>query len=781
MWRVMMMGIILGLMVSMVALAFRGGPTGTLKLAFRNSITGQAVVPTSVTIELVDTDSSKLIGLASVDQSGRAQRGLAPGNYRITVYSSESGALAAETQIDPKGNAPSELVFNLDPPQLPEGADPKVIKGWVRSDRFLATGFVVDDVTGQPVPGIEVETPLGSTKTSESGAFVAWLPLSGDPSLVIRGAEYGELSYHHFETWPSGDIQLRARIKRGGAPERIDLRKERRRADADPMEHVTCDSCTDSPQLPNPGPRGAAGPALPKSVRVGRNCATSTTCTSVEVYSLDTYTARVLSSEWYGCWGSVAGGMDAMRAGAVAVRSYGVSYVYSPRTSTYDICDTTSCQVFGSTTNANSTQGTADTTRYVLTTSSGAVARSEYSAENNNAGCGDGFTGTGTSAPCISDPVCAGFATNGHGRGLCQWGSARWATQKILSSSQACTSAAPATGQPRLDWVQILAHYYTTYNLVIGASIDLTSVTAVPSTLGQGGTTVLNYNFTSSAAVNNVWLIANLSLNGTGSAISNTPNDRRVNITSTAQTQTRNFATSTSIATGSYSVLASMLYDRDASNTVNTGDFLMADGTYANAVTITQSAVITVPNIQGPIGQSAPLTANLKRGDTNAPLVGKTVAFTIDGAAAGSAVTDATGTASVPYILPAPLGSSTLGASFSGDASNNPASGSATIWRVVTTSMSALDVTGRAGSTVQLVGALRDADGQPLSGKTVAFTVNGGSVGSAVTDSRGIARLNYAIAAGQAPSSLPYSAQFADQLPTVGSSDAARILVTRRP
>jgi len=60
---------------------------------------------------------------------------------------------------------------------------------------------------------------------------------------------------------------------------------------------------------------------------------------------------------------------------------------------------------------------------------SGNIARSEYFAENNDCGCGNGYSGTGSSWPCILDTVCRNRSCYGHGRGMCQWGSSRWANR----------------------------------------------------------------------------------------------------------------------------------------------------------------------------------------------------------------------------------------------------------------------------------------------------------------------------------------------------------------
>lgn len=52
----------------------------------------------------------------------------------------------------------------------------------------------------------------------------------------------------------------------------------------------------------------------------------------------------------------------------------------------------------------------------------------EYAAENNNGACADGETGDpANNWPCMNDLACKGTSFNGHGRGMCQWGSQRHA------------------------------------------------------------------------------------------------------------------------------------------------------------------------------------------------------------------------------------------------------------------------------------------------------------------------------------------------------------------
>ena len=176
--------------------------------------------------------------------------------------------------------------------------------------------------------------------------------------------------------------------------------------------------------------------SLPASIRVGQNCNTSTSCTTVNVVQLDVYAKHVLPQKSYpSSWN-----MESLKAGNVAIRAVGVWYTGHPKSARYDICDTTACQVYDPDVTDSSTDAAVDSTakRVLVDHGTRTVTKAEFSAENNNAGCGNGRTGTGTSgSPCIDDFVCTGKTLNGHGRGMCQTGSHRWATGKNADGSAA--------------------------------------------------------------------------------------------------------------------------------------------------------------------------------------------------------------------------------------------------------------------------------------------------------------------------------------------------------
>lgn len=186
------------------------------------------------------------------------------------------------------------------------------------------------------------------------------------------------------------------------------------------------------------------------TIRVGTTC-TCNTCTEVTVMSLESYTASGLDDEWIPSWHA-----ESLKAGSVAYRSYGAYYINNPYNGTYDISNTTCRQVWDASTSSACMSAAAATSGQVLSQGvGGPIARSEYAAETNSFGCGDGFSGCSTCTPawpCIPDAVCAGKASFGHWRGMCQWGSQRWA-------------------QAGQTWTWIINHYYNPGNVFLCGSV----------------------------------------------------------------------------------------------------------------------------------------------------------------------------------------------------------------------------------------------------------------------------------------------------------------------
>ena len=164
--------------------------------------------------------------------------------------------------------------------------------------------------------------------------------------------------------------------------------------------------------------------------------------------------------------------------------------------------------------------------------------------------------------------------------------------------------------------------------------------------------------------------------------------------------------------------------------------------TQATATATTFSSVAGTAVFGGP----ATLTATLTSAATGAGVQGETVDFTLDGTAVGSAVTDANGLATLTGVATtAGVGTDTGGvvATFAGDSNFQASTDTGNL--VVTAAPTALSsVAGSAtfGGTATLTATLTStATNQGIAGQTVNFTLDGTSVGPAVTDSNGVATL----------------------------------------
>lgn len=165
-------------------------------------------------------------------------------------------------------------------------------------------------------------------------------------------------------------------------------------------------------------PSGPPPPFSPPStIRVWRrSLGGNNSCTGqVDVIDFDTYVKHVVPHEWYASWHD-----ESLRAGAIAVRSYSAWWVNAGgKYDCADVDDTSATQNYGDTTHPNSDAAVDHTAGIYAVDGEGQVVFAEYSAENGDPTKYD-----------VSDPLCAGEALYGHGRGLCQWGSQRWATQE---------------------------------------------------------------------------------------------------------------------------------------------------------------------------------------------------------------------------------------------------------------------------------------------------------------------------------------------------------------
>jgi PKD repeat protein len=121
-------------------------------------------------------------------------------------------------------------------------------------------------------------------------------------------------------------------------------------------------------------------------------------------------------------------------------------------------------------------------------------------------------------------------------------------------------------------------------------------------------------------------------------------------------------------------------------------------------------------------------------------LNGRPITFTVNGGAAGSAVTNSSGIASTAYTPLLDAGSYPTVASFAGDSLyiGDTGSGNIAIARKTTTTSYTGALSGGPNKTVTLSATLVDATGKALAGRTIVFAL-GTQTTSALTNASGVA------------------------------------------
>ena len=154
--------------------------------------------------------------------------------------------------------------------------------------------------------------------------------------------------------------------------------------------------------------------APPATIRLWRRSIdgqTDSCLGQIEVIDLEDYIAGVLPHEWIPSWHD-----ESLRAGALAIRTYAWGWIArGGKYTCADLDDTTRSQVYRDDRNDRATAA-VEATRGMAITSGGVLVSGEYSAENGD-----------PTAYGVVEPLCTGRTVNGHGRGMCQWGSQRWA------------------------------------------------------------------------------------------------------------------------------------------------------------------------------------------------------------------------------------------------------------------------------------------------------------------------------------------------------------------
>jgi peptidoglycan hydrolase-like amidase len=127
--------------------------------------------------------------------------------------------------------------------------------------------------------------------------------------------------------------------------------------------------------------------------------------------------------------------MESLKAGAIAIRTYALYWVLrGGKYKCADLCDTTMSQRYKVKHTKRTDKAVNETKgQVIINKNNNEIIQSEYCAEN-------GYI----TKYNVVDAVCKGYVRDGHGRGMCQWGSMRWASE--------------TGGNKKYKW--IIEHYY---------------------------------------------------------------------------------------------------------------------------------------------------------------------------------------------------------------------------------------------------------------------------------------------------------------------------------
>lgn len=401
----------------------------------KDQVTGFGIPGSIIQMKAPDGNTSTLTTAAD----GRLLLPAQKGRYSFVIAA--SGYQSLETFFVAGNDSSIEANINLDPDNGNAYKDISTLR--IRRNQVILNGYIRDADKNIPLGGVQISAGSQTTVTNSKGFFS--LPLTTpakEPApgtvpdkISIRAVKAGFVPYviDNFYLIPDSYVikiplsattsaKWKARMQQPAEETEYRTHGLLNRTAADDQQRYNATDLSNVPagtEVPNVMPAAA----VPSSIRVGTSCS-CTRCSVVQVMSLESYTQSGLDDEWIASWGAAS-----LQAGAVAYRSYGAWYVRHPVAGSYDIAATTCNQVWQSDISTRTKNAAIATAGTVLIKNS-AIFRSEYSAENNNSGCGNGYSGTGSTWPCISDTRCAGRKKNGHGRGMCQWGSSFWARDK---------------------------------------------------------------------------------------------------------------------------------------------------------------------------------------------------------------------------------------------------------------------------------------------------------------------------------------------------------------
>lgn len=599
-----------------------GAPKGAaspvqVRLRVRDSETGMPVARAAVSTRALS--SGQRTADALLDASGRGAIEIDPGGSLFEVSAAGYAPLRARLAAPPPGEAHT---FWLDPAPSSPALSAAALASVRQPGMALLHGHVFDDGTGLPLPGASIELAKSglSARTDDAGYFALQLPgraastpddVPPTEDLVVRADGF---SADRLKDVALFDIDLHFVV---------DLKPGRGQVEHDYGHKLVRGTAEPQPDDDWPDEEGAtlgtSTWALTDKALYLLDPIDSITVRDVGTMSLETYVGNGIVNEWIGSWPA-----DALRAGTVAYRSYGAAY----QASSGSICATSSCQVYKATGSAAGKAAALATSGILLTSNGTSAARSEYSAENNavkcssyscsnsDLSCGSGKAGSPAAGwPCLEDAHSftsgPGTCCFGHGRGMCQWGTAAWA-------------------KASKNWSWMVDHYYNDEgqgtgkrSLTMTSPIEVSAASVAPGSASPGQSVQVSATLRSYAEGDHsqALLRASLAL-GAAAPVANPAGVTQVTVAGTAGQPSKDtaaaqtFALGAGLAAGTYDLLIELFLDTDGDQAVGSADLFLATKTIGGALTVVE--VAPPPDAGAPSGPDAGRSDAAARVDSGA-------------------------------------------------------------------------------------------------------------------------------------------------------------------
>jgi N-acetyl-anhydromuramyl-L-alanine amidase AmpD len=424
-----------------------------MSFAVKDQSTGLAIASAAVSI----TKPNGTTASATTNTSGQLVYGLDSGRY--TFAFSKSGYTSLSTFFI---GGPDDSVYadiNLDVASARTATNASLIV--INKNQMTLTGYVRDAGLNSALSGVQVSAGSYNATTDARGFFSLTVPANTvkpgalPATISIQSAKAGYITNSIQNLYVIPDTyEMQIALTAGTSPQAVLLQDRivRRHGlfDKTLAEQLEFSAPAITTARQEAGAATLAALAVPAVIRVATSCACAT-CSSprVQVMTLESYVQTGVDDEWVSSWNAAS-----LQAGTVAYRSRGAWFVQNPVAGNYD-ASAAACHQTWQTDRAASVKNAAIATTGIVLVKNDAIYKAEYCAESNNAGCGNGFSGTGTDYPCIADARCVGRTKSGAGRGMCQWGSSFWGTDQTYT------------------W--ILNHYYNPDGAAIPAATAITS------------------------------------------------------------------------------------------------------------------------------------------------------------------------------------------------------------------------------------------------------------------------------------------------------------------